>query len=154
MSTIHCVYASKASPGFREIDLPQLLQKSRTSNAARGVTGMLLFIEGSFFQVLEGGEADVKATYDRICLDDRHGQVSKIISEPIFGRDFPEWAMGYARPRLSDLKQLMGDDDFFASATCLENLSPGRARKLLSAFRQDRWRADETGLHRTHAQVA
>jgi hypothetical protein len=153
-TTIHCIYASKASPGFQESDLPPLLEKSRINNAARGVTGMLLYIEGNFFQVLEGEEADVMAIYDRICLDDRHGRVTQIIREPVFERDFPDWTMGYARVDLDDVQRHTGENDFFTAATCVEQMNQGRARKLLSAFRQGRWRADQTGMHRAHSRVA
>lgn len=148
--TIHCIYASTAAHNFDERDLPHLLEKSRSNNAVLGITGMLLYIEGNFFQVLEGDEAMVGPVFDRICRDARHGRVTLIIREPIFQRDFPDWTMGYARANLSDVQAHLGENDFFTSATCLEQMGPGRARKLLSAFGQGRWRADKTGMHRTH----
>jgi hypothetical protein len=151
--TIHCIYSSKATAQFEERELPQLLQVSRANNAAVGVTGMLLYIERNFFQVLEGDEAAVDAIFSRLSGDPRHGRVTRIIREPIFERDFPEWTMGYAMLGLAEVKQHVGENDFFTSATCLEELSAGRARKLLSAFRNGRWRADSTGMHRAHSRV-
>ena len=151
--TIHCIYSSKASPGFDERQLPQLLELSRANNAARGVTGMLLYVERNFFQVLEGEDEAVDAIFSRLAADPRHGRVTMIIREPIFERDFPDWTMGYAQVGFAQVKQHLGENDFFTSATCLEELSAGRARKLLSAFRNGRWRADTTGLHRAHSRV-
>lgn len=148
--TIHCIYASKASPDFRESELPQLLQEARTNNAAAGITGMLLYVEGNFFQVLEGEEAVVGPVFDRICGDTRHGRVTQIIREPIFERDFPDWTMGYARADFREVETYIGENDFFTTATCLTKMTPGRARKLLAAFGKGRWRADETGMHRSH----
>jgi hypothetical protein len=150
---IHCIYASKASPDFDERELPRLLEVARVNNAARGVTGMLLYIERNFFQVLEGEEAAVEAIFSRLAIDPRHDRVTRIIHEPIFERDFPDWTMGYARAGFAQVKQHVGENDFFTSATCLEELSAGRARKLLSAFRDGRWRSDATGLHRAHSRV-
>lgn len=151
---IHCIYASKAAAGFSEAQLPQLLQNARANNAAAGLTGMLLYVDGNFFQVLEGEPASVARIFARICSDARHERVTQIIREPIFERQFAEWTMGYARIGLGEAKAHIGENDFFTSATCLENLSPGRARKLLSAFRQGRWRADHTGMHRAGVRVA
>jgi hypothetical protein len=51
---IHCIYASSGAPEFHEADIPALLQTTRENNARLDVTGMLLYVQGSFFQVLEG----------------------------------------------------------------------------------------------------
>jgi hypothetical protein len=152
--TIRCIYASRATPGFRETELPRILETSRANNAAVGVTGMLLYVDGNFFQVLEGDEAAVTAIFERICRDTRHGRVTQIIREPVFERDFPEWTMGYARVGIEEVQLHVGENDFFTAATCIEQLNPGRARKLLAAFRQGRWRSDSTGMRRTQTRMA
>ncbi|MEO8315523.1 MAG: BLUF domain-containing protein [Pseudomonadota bacterium] len=151
---IHCIYASKASPAFQEDTLPDLLESARRNNAARDITGMLLYVEGNFFQVLEGMEASVTEVFDSIRSDPRHGRVTRIIAEPIFERAFAEWTMGFANIGFAKVKASIGANDFFNSATCLEQLTPGRARKLLDAFRQGRWRADRTGTHRALSRLA
>ena len=51
---IHCIYTSLAAPNFDERAIPALLEEARDANARCGITGMLLYIAGSFFQVLEG----------------------------------------------------------------------------------------------------
>jgi hypothetical protein len=151
---IHCIYASKASPSFEENAIPQLLDAARRNNAGRGITGILLYVEGNFFQVLEGEEAAVNGTFEAIRGDDRHDRVTLIIREPIWERSFREWTMGFANVDMSEIQRHIGENDFFAGASCLQQLPPGRARKLLAAFRQGRWRADETGVHRTHIRMA
>ena len=87
---IHCIYASTAAAIFKESDIPALLEHARTANSERALTGMLLYIEGGFFQVLEGDEADVDDVYARINRDSRHSKVTLIIREPIAARDFSE----------------------------------------------------------------
>jgi hypothetical protein len=151
---IHCIYTSKASPSFEDHAIPRLLEAARSNNAMRGITGMLLYVEGNFFQVLEGNEAAVTQVFDRIRADSRHVRVTQIICEPLFERAFSEWTMGFSNVALIELKSHIGENDFFTDATCLEQLGPGRARKLLNAFRQGRWRADETGAHRAHGRMA
>jgi hypothetical protein len=151
---IHCIYSSKASPEFHESQIPQLLESARRNNAARDITGMLLYVEGNFFQILEGDESTVNAVFERIRGDTRHGRITQIIHEPIFERAFSEWTMGFANVGYADVKTHIGENDFFTSAACLQQLSPGRARKLLNAFRLGRWRADQTGMHRAHRRMA
>lgn len=151
---IHCIYASKAAPSFREHAIPDLLEAARRNNAKRGITGMLLYVERNFFQVLEGDESTVGEVFELIRRDTRHGRVTQIIREPIFERAFSEWTMGFANVDLTQVRSHIGENDFFADATCLEQLSPGRARKLLAAFRLGRWRAEETGMHSAHSRLA
>jgi hypothetical protein len=154
MRNLHTIYASKASSSFSELEIPELLARARKANAACGVTGMLLYVEGNFFQVLEGEESAVSAIFERIRVDTRHTRVTQIIREPIFERHFAEWTMGFSTLELCDIKTHLGENDFFASASCLEQLTPGRATKLLAAFRNGRWRADQTGLHIVHRRVS
>jgi hypothetical protein len=149
-SLVHIIYSSKATPGFTEHQIPALLDAARTANAARDVTGMLLYIDGNFFQILEGAKATVAEVFERIRRDSRHSRVTQIIREPIVERSFGEWTMGFSTLGLEEIKQHIGENDFFTSATCFEQMTPGRAKKLLNAFRNGRWRAGQTGMHRTH----
>jgi hypothetical protein len=62
--------------------------------------------------------------------------------------------MGFASPGRDDVQREVGENDFFGSAACLEKIDAGRAKKLLIAFGDGRWRADITGAHPIRAQVA
>jgi hypothetical protein len=153
-SLIHCIYASRASAGFRATDIPALLEKACANNARLGITGMLLYIEGSFFQILEGEEPVVSRTFETIQLDPRHKRVTQIIREPIAERDFAQWTMGFSAFGLQEAGELTGENDFFADAACISSLDRGRAKKLLSAVRNGSWRMDQTGVFRAPGPVA
>jgi hypothetical protein len=145
---IHCIYASTAASIFKESDIPALLEHARTANAEGALTGMLLYIEGGFFQVLEGDDTVVDEVYGRIKRDPRHSKVTLIIQEPIAVRDFSDWTMGFCTVDSLEAGQLIGENDFFKSASCVTRLDGGRAKKLLAAFRTGRWRHQRTGTHR------
>lgn len=153
MSLIHCIYASRATASHSAADIQHLLERARHNNVERGITGMLLFIEGSFFQVLEGDAEIVDKIYETIVRDARHDRVTQIIREPISKRSFGEWSMGFAAVGRMDATQAVGENDFFGSAECLERISTGRAKRLLAAFGAGRWRTEKTGMHRAHARV-
>lgn len=141
-SLIHTIYASRAVNDFSQDGIVDLLSKARTKNASLGITGMLLYDDGSFFQVLEGEEAALDQLFSEISDDKRHQQVAKIISEAIPKRQFSDWSMGYAAISSDELKTIEGMNDFFTEQNCLAEIDAGRAKKLLKAFAQGRWRLD------------
>lgn len=117
-----------------------LLAVAKSRNKDLGITGMLLYADGSFFQVLEGDEQVVDKLFARISQDDRHDHIVTIINEPIGERDFENWSMGYATSTSSELNKIDGMNDFFGKRTCLTDVDAGRAKLLLSAFAEGRWR--------------
>ena len=141
MGLSHCIYASTATRRFTERELESLLCHARVGNAAHGLSGILLHVDGSFFQVLEGEAAAVDALYQRIADDPRHERVTVIIREPIARRAFADWSMGFAEMDVSQLSHTLDSNDFFAGGSCLHQLGPGRAKKLLTAFATGRWRS-------------
>jgi Sensors of blue-light using FAD len=140
-SLIHLIYASAATSRMNEQDLAQLLQCARDNNTRLGLTGMLLHANGSFFQVLEGPADIVTKLYQTIECDERHEQVTRIISEPIPRRFFKDWSMGFSDLSGGPLAQALGTNDFFGQAHSFNDVSYGRAKKLLAAFAAGRWRS-------------
>jgi len=70
MSLIHVIYASSAGPEFREHEIPELLKQARTANEKRNITGMLLYIGGSFFQLLEAKQQQLIPSSPRSAVID------------------------------------------------------------------------------------
>ncbi|MGZ0069510.1 BLUF domain-containing protein [Microbacterium arborescens] len=89
------LYTSNARAPFGDDDLAELLAQSRASNAARDLTGMLLYRGGRFVQVLEGPEPTVRELLATIGRDSRHSDMRVLIEQPIAHREFREWTMGY-----------------------------------------------------------
>lgn len=138
---VHVVYSNEAAHGLTEDAVRQMLDRARAHNAEVRITGMLLLVDRSFFQVIEGAPATVARLYDRIALDPRHSRMVKLLHEPIERREFRDWSMGLASATAAELASLPGLNDFFSTATSLHRLGEGNARKLLSAFQRGAWRA-------------
>jgi Sensors of blue-light using FAD len=138
---IHLIYASVAREDFGTPQLTDLLQRARSRNEGQGLTGMLLYSDGNFFQILEGESALVDALYQKICGDKRHEQCTLIIREPIARRSFQNWSMGFSCVSPAELKDIAGLNDFFHESSCFLQLDAGRAKKLLAAFAKGSWRA-------------
>lgn len=92
------IYSSSATQDFWPDDLFALVEKSRSKNSPREITGMLLFHEGKFLQLLEGPEPAVRDCFARIRRDPRHESVTVLMEGMSKERDFPEWTMGFERP--------------------------------------------------------
>ena len=88
-------YESTAVQKFYAKELLELLAKSRARNAETGISGMLLYHEGRFLQLLEGPQEIVLERFERIAADERHKWVSTVMRGPSAERDFPDWSMGF-----------------------------------------------------------
>jgi hypothetical protein len=86
-------YVSSASSRFIEGDFERLAAVSADNNQRDGITGALLFKEGTFMQVLEGDEAVVCRTFARIASDPRHQGLITLLRGDIPERQFPEFSM-------------------------------------------------------------
>lgn len=91
-------YISFSRNDLCQAALRDILESSTRNNAHNGITGMLMYHDRIFFQVLEGGSDAVQDCYDRISQDDRHGIISLICNRPAGKRSFSNWIMGYAGP--------------------------------------------------------
>jgi blue light- and temperature-responsive anti-repressor len=138
---IHLIYCSAAAGPFSRGDLKELLAGARRHNERHGITGMLLYADGSFFQVLEGAPSDVDGLFEHIGRDTRHARITLIIREPVAARSFGDWTMGYADIKTEELDEIVGANDFFAAGRSFVDINEGRAKKLLAAFREGRWRS-------------
>ncbi|MGO4405079.1 BLUF domain-containing protein [Bosea sp. RAF48] len=98
MGLIRLVYASHSLLGdsSQRAQLDRILATARRFNLQNRVTGFLLATHGSFAQVLEGTDADVRETYGRIMADPRHTDLRILREEPAMERLFANWAMGVA----------------------------------------------------------
>lgn len=95
MTLIHLIYVSNSRGLLGDAELARVLESSSRHNLLNGVTGMLLYFDGSFMQVLEGGEEAVEETYSRIQQDPRHDSLILIEHGPVEGRSFAYWSMGF-----------------------------------------------------------
>jgi hypothetical protein len=96
------LYVSNTSSDIAPADLDDILTASRRNNALIGISGLLLFIDGGFLQILEGEERAVRELYARITADRRHWNPRLMLDREIPQRAFPDWSMGFERPCMDD----------------------------------------------------
>ena len=88
------VYCSQASKGVENADVDTIIATSRRRNPVLGITGVLVFGGGVFFQWIEGPKAEVMGLVKLIEADPRH-ELFVILStdEEVRERIFPTWDM-------------------------------------------------------------
>ena len=138
--TLFClVYVSSAAENFSNDDLLALLTTSRRNNTGSGVTGMLLYKQGNFMQVLEGEEEKVRTLHHRIQSDPRHRGLITMLQQPIKARQFGAWSMGFRNLADPSLQGTPGFSDFLNQPRRTDRFfgTPSRVQMLLRMFRQN-----------------
>ncbi|WP_093411154.1 BLUF domain-containing protein [Salegentibacter flavus] len=59
------------------------MQASNEFNNSHDITGVLLYSETNFFQLIEGEEKEIKDLYSRIEKDPRHRNIIKFVDKPV-----------------------------------------------------------------------
>ena len=134
------VYCSKATAGVDEAAVDRIIATSRRANPERGITGLLVFGSGIFFQWLEGPRHSVTELMDKLKSDPRHESVVIFSdNEEVRERLFPDWDMELVTT--DDIHDVLSDalenaeDPHNASAlaTLLKELKSGRLTGLGTA---------------------
>src|SRR5450759_47713 len=99
------IYSSEAAPGLAAAELEGMLAESRVRNRAPGITGVLLFVEGAFLQILEGEKNDVLDLMERINRDPRHRGVKVFYEQEIDERAFASWSMASLSPSVEEVSK-------------------------------------------------
>jgi hypothetical protein len=137
---LQIIYASAATVPFSELALTLLLRGARANNTRLGVTGMLLYQDGSFLQAIEGDEPILEALFQKIARDERHGRVNTLLRREVEARHFGDWAMGFVSPKYLT-QALPGYSDYLRLRGSEPEKSANAADRVLAGFRAGRFRS-------------
>jgi len=116
------VYVSQETRPFSENDLIELLKTSRRNNQRIDVTGILLYQNGRFVQVLEGPKDAVLSIFETIKADERHTNVHVAIEQSVDAREFGQWEMGFARVNNEATGDMEGMSKFLDTEATADDL--------------------------------
>lgn len=96
MSIFQLVYLSRISQDFNPTeDMDAIMQIANKRNRKLGITGILIYRDGIFIQLLEGEKDRVLKVYGYVASDFRHTSIKPILKQENTNRLFEEWTMGY-----------------------------------------------------------
>ncbi len=141
---VQVIYVSSVAPDITEHDTLKFLKQARTANRKHDVSGMMLYIDGWFLQLLEGHGAMVDVVCSTIFRDKR--EMRMILREFIAEREFPDWTMGFEAVKPAEACRLLGKPQLFDSVATFADMDPDSAKSLLSIIGRRRWQADRSGM--------
>lgn len=106
MDIFGVAYISRSTRPMLPEDLDRLLLAARANNAAIGITGVLLYGDGRFFQYFEGADSGVAEVYARIRDSTLHKDLVELEYRQIPQRLFRKWFMGFRATPASILQKL------------------------------------------------
>ena len=93
---IQLVYTSYARQRFDRASLTSLVNSAQRENARSGVTGILVYVDMNFMQLLEGPTQEVVETFSRITADPKHGDIVELSRHEVETRSCSDWTMALA----------------------------------------------------------
>ena len=88
------IYVSDRKETCTDQNVGKILVACKKNNPALGITGVLLYSETKFIQMIEGESDAVMGLYAKIKKDSRHQNAMMIAYGPIQERSFPSFPMG------------------------------------------------------------
>lgn len=137
---IQLAYTSLACQPMQKQALLKLLQQARLFNQLNNITGILLYKDQSFFQVIEGEEKVIDKLMLSIFDDPRHHNINILFRRIAEHRHFNMWSMGYIDIERSeyDLKNWGSESFLFPlqnmNGNLTELVSIATAKQLVMSF--------------------
>ncbi len=88
-------YLSEAVSDMSFLGLMRLLESARAFNQSNGITGILLYDNQQFGQIIEGERASVMKAWKRIQEDKRHHRIELLEIREISERSYPDWLLRF-----------------------------------------------------------
>lgn len=107
------VYVSTRKRNCTAEEIEKILDSCKRNNPPLEITGVLLYSETKFIQLVEGDAKVIMGLYDRIKKDDRHSNPLMISYNPISEKAFPSWHMAKRNITNTDLEfrtDITGED--------------------------------------------
>ena len=127
---IQLLYLSNAKPELKQEELDSILQVSRKNNPSRDITGLLVFSNGVFIQVLEGPRSGVHKLFETICDDTRHQDVAILGEYNDQERIFAKWSMGFLQSTPDELTRITGSASMIGREDILSLLANDEAEAV------------------------
>jgi hypothetical protein len=129
------IYVSTAAKLMTKDDLQTILMESMRHNSDNNITGILLYDQGSFCQVLEGSKKEVLTIFKKIKKDKRHFNVVTISEKEIEYREFSAWSMRFVNLDLYDRQMINGYQNISGNNMNWAEINSSLAKSILMQFK-------------------
>ena len=88
-------YVSSCNDDLSARDLEQLFHVNKRNNIELNISGILVYNNGNFLQILEGDEQKIINLFKKIRVDKRHSHIIELISSHKSERIFDDYEIGF-----------------------------------------------------------
>lgn len=131
------VYVSNRNANCTEDEIGKILAACEKNNPSLGITGVLLYSDTKFVQLVEGDAKSISGLYDKIKMDTRHSKPMMISYGPVKEKSFPSWHMGaksFSGNEI-DFKSEISEDDKAVFDNLLKG-EPESGKKVLTLLKK------------------
>lgn len=127
------IYSSQATNSMSAANLEEILTDARNGNKQRGITGVLMYFDDVFVQILEGDRDAISELMVSIARDSRHHSLKVFYEAEVEKRAFESWSMAYLNPTAEDISNWMGLEGTETIDNLLAHLhrNPDRVPRIL-----------------------
>ncbi len=131
------LYVSEATHPMSKNDLLNLLQQSKLNNYKQHITGLMLYKDQRFMQILEGNKTDVENLYAKISQDPRHRELVVLLRKETDKPLFKDWSMGFVNLDNKEVAHIPGYSDFLDTPLNSQNFisDPTLSMQFLYIFK-------------------
>lgn len=134
MSCHQLIYQSRPAVPVTKQVLLDILNTSQLQNYKLRISGLLVFHNGAFMQLLEGGEKEVHDLYAKIQRDPRHADLQLLLDASAADRLMPTWVMGFGMS--GNVDSAISDQDFHIPLADIKELCRNIEGRVGRIFRQ------------------
>jgi len=125
-------YVSTVNPALTETQIQEALDFTRNWNNNHNITGILLYSEGNFFQVLEGEKQLLIDLFGRIKADERHHNIITIFQKEIPNIHFDGYEVDFIS--LDDRYNAAHIDSYLTQISLLNPSIQSSVKYILNKF--------------------
>ncbi len=132
------IYTSRSNGTMTIDQIDQIVAVARDRNQELKITGILLYKDNTFMQLLEGNPTNVKELfYGSIAKDERHKKVKVVTEDEVAERSFKNWFMAFEDLGNLEARDAKKFSPFLQDGFTMELFShePREATNLLQKFR-------------------
>ena len=136
MKTNQLIYASRTKKKLEFQDVRTMAKQFAIKNRSLCITGLLIYGNNFFMQILEGHQEDINNLYLKIAQDKRHGDLRLLNYSKIVQRQFDQWNMGCLLLETQPEVKLIVDNYFENEKFEPFNLTPDQANLFMNEIGQ------------------
>lgn len=129
------IFCSRPSVDLSQEDLLDIMVSAQEKNSSKQISGLLIFHNNKFFQLIEGAAEEVDSLFAKIKHDERHMGIETLLYQSSPSRVMPTWVMGFSSDM--PLGEEMSDQAFFVPMDELVMICatlPDSVRKIFCRF--------------------